>query len=284
MPSVPGNTDFNDGNSGLAHYTLNYRNTVYWGRRQCAALSSTVLTSLPSNLGNAVTNLTANDFRKGRIRNWLWQPDTVSISDALSSEREPSQDSAGTARTLCRMWYNYAGKTTPEVVGSDPRVTCIARLLPDGNSQYTIYNYYSPGSPGAGLASDNESTYSKPDGTIGTLTKWFTYSTNNIDLLSVSNSAGQFVNYGYTNHSLASITNALNQVTTLGWETTVTHNLQSIQFPSGKTISLSYYLPAFGIHPLTNAISALVKQISFQPEGTGLQYHSDQWTARSGDG
>ena len=267
-PTVPGHADFDDGNSGTNHPTLNYRNTVHWGRRQFTALSSNVQSYLATgSFSNALFNLTAADFKKGRTRNWLWQPDAVSISDALASEQDPSPDAAGSVTGL-RTWYDYAGKPSPEVTGSNPQVNCIARLLPDGSSQYTTYNYYASGSPGAGLASDNESTYSMPDGSVGLLTNWFGYAANNIDLTSISNSAGQFVNYGYTNHSIASITNALNQVTTLSWETTVTHNLQSIQFPSGKTISLTYYPPVYSGHFLfTNATSSLLKQISFQPEG-----------------
>ena len=92
-------------------------------------------------------------------------------------------------------------------------------MLPDGTSQYTTYNFYPLAvRPGGGLVSDNESSYSLPDG-IGVLTNWFGYAANGIDLTSVSNSAGQFWNIGYNGvHQVTSITNALNQVTGFTWE------------------------------------------------------------------
>ena len=185
--SIPGSPPFDDGTTGATHPTLDYRNTIYWGRRQCAALSSNVLAALPSNMSNALANLTANDFRKSRIRNWLWQSDSLSISESLSSEREPSPDAAGQIEDTNRIWYSYPGQspTTPEVVGSSPQISCIATVLPDGTSQYTTYNYYSQSYPwgGAGMVSDNETSYSLPGGTIGEMTNWFTYAANSIDVL-----------------------------------------------------------------------------------------------------
>ena len=56
---------------------------------------------------------------------------------------------------------------------------------------------------------------------LGVLTNWFAYAANSIDLTSVSNSAGQCWNLGYNGvHQVTSITNALNQVTGLTWDTT----------------------------------------------------------------
>jgi RHS repeat-associated protein len=240
--NIPGSPAFNDGTTGATHPTLDYRNTIYWGRRQCAALSSNVLAALPSNMSNALANLTANDFRKGRVRNWLWQSDSLSISESLSSEREPSPDAAGQIEDTNRIWYSYPGQspTTPEVVGSSPEISCIATVLPDGSSQYTTYNYYSQYYPwgGAGMVSDNETSYSKPDGSIGEVTNWFTYAGNSIDLLSMSNSAGQYVNLGYnTGHQIIAVTNALQQVTTVSWDSYA--NLTGIQFPSGESVTLN---------------------------------------------
>jgi len=244
-PTVPGVTDFDDGTGGTTHPTLDYRNTIYWGRRQFAALSTNVQSLLPSNMGNALTNLTAYDFRKGRVRNWLWQPDALSISECLSSERDPSPDAQGNVEAL-RTWYDYPGKPSPELEGASPQISCIARLLPDGTSQYTTYNYYpNTGFPyppiGAGLVSDSETTYTKPDGTIGLLTNWISYA-NSVEVSSVRNSLGQSEQYGYdVSHDLTAITNALQQVTSFSWDTF--DNLTGIQWPSGESVTLTrnYY-------------------------------------------
>jgi RHS repeat-associated protein len=267
-PTVPGQTDFDDGTSGANHPTLDYRNTFHWDRRQFAALSAGVLYNLPSNFSDALAYLTAADFRKGRLRNWLWHSDGISITESLSSERDPSPDAQGQIEGA-RTWYNYAGKPSPETVGSNPQVSCVARLLPDGSSQYTTYNYYSgiPGNPpGAGFVSYSKSSYSRPDGTVGTLTNWYHYAGNSVDLISVSNSAGQWWNLGYNdNHQINFITNALNQVTTVGWDS-YTFNLRSIQFPGGKSVDLNYY-DYFGPPDVRTNASALIQQITIQPEG-----------------
>jgi RHS repeat-associated protein len=241
-PTVPGVTDFDDGTGGGTHPTLEYRNSIYWGRRQFAALTAGVQNSLSSNMSNALNALTVNDFRKGRVRNWLWQPDSISISECLSSERDPSPDAQGQIEAL-RIWYDYPGKVATDTEGTSPQVSCLARLLPDGTSQYTTYHYYpqSPFIAGAGLVSDNETTYTKPDGSIGVLTTSFTYA-NAVDVSSVSNSVGQYVRYGYNSgHAITSITNALNQVMTFNWDSFA--NLTGIQFPSGESVTLNrdYY-------------------------------------------
>jgi len=262
--NIPGVTNFDNGKVGVTHPTLDYRNTIYWGRRQCAVLSSNVLAALSSNMSNALANLTANDFRKGRIRNWLWQSDSLSISESLSSEREPSPDAAGQIEDTNRIWYSYPGQSpnTPEVVGTSPQIGCIATMLPDGSSQFNTYNYY-PQSPliaGDGLVSDNETSYSLPGVGIGEVTNWFTYAANSIDLLSISNSAGWYENYGYnSSHQVVAITNALGQVATLSWNP----NLTGIQLPSGKSINFGYYASAT---PPTST-SSMLKWTTVQPEG-----------------
>ena len=285
-PTVPGQA-FDDGTTGglSGHNALTYRNTFHWGRRQFANLSTSAALAFSyfnqgfMTFSNALLNLNANDFNKADIKHWLLSSsDTVSITEGLSSEQDPSPDAAGTISGL-RTWYNYPGKPSGgnEELGSSPQVSCIARSLPGGTNQYTIYNYYPfppNGSyvgiyPYSGLVSDNESTYSKPDGSIGILTNWFNYATNNVDLIGVNNSAGQSWNYGYsTNHEITSATNALQQVTTLSWDNTLgTYNLLGVQFPSGKSIGLTYYTPFHPPRfPMTNT-SGLLKQVTIEPEG-----------------
>ncbi len=261
---IPGQTNFDNGSLGGNHSGLNYRNSIQWGRRQFVNLSSGVQANLPSNIPAALANLTAADFLKGRVRNWQWQGDGASISEMRGSEREPSPDAAGQIEGE-RTWYNYGGKADSATLGSNPQITCTARILPDGTAQYTSYNYYdnSPTTAGAGLVSDSEVSYTKPDGTAGVLTNWYHYAANSVDLISVTNSAGQYVNYSYNgSHQVVAATNALNQVTTLSWDSS-TLNLDSVQLPAGKSISLNYNAPAT---PPT-ATSAMLQQVVVLPEG-----------------
>ncbi len=251
------------------HYVLGYRNTFHWGRRQFAALSSGVQTSLASSdLASAITNLTAADYNKADLKHWLLSgADQLSITEALSSEQDPSPDAAGLIAGS-RTWYNYPDKPSPELLGDNPQISCIARILPDGSSQYITYHFYPSGYLyGGGMASDNETSYSLPDGTVGVLTNWFVYGSNGIDLASVSNSVGQFWNFGYNaNHEVTSVTNALNQVTGLTWDTT-TLNLTQVALPSGQTTALSYYASA---QPPGNT-SSLLESLTLQPQGLTVQ-------------
>ena len=274
---VPGQS-FDDGTSGSADFTLNYRNTFHWGRRQFAALPSGTQTLLSSgNLSNAITNLTLVDYNKAGLKHWLLSRfDEVSITEAVSSEQDPSSDTAGQNPGL-RTWYNYPNKPSPERLGDNPliddnaQVSCIARLLPDGSSQYTTYNFYPSGfHPGGGLVSDNESTYSLPNG-VGVLTNWFIYADNGIDVASISNSAGQSWNFGYNGiHQVTSVTNSLNQVTTLGWDSTTT-NLSLVSLPSGQTLTLSYYYPVHPPYVLLGNTNSMLQSISLQPQGLNIQ-------------
>jgi len=254
--NVPGQTNFDDGTGGVAHYGISFRNSYHWNRQQFAALSTNVQTTIagsgyfnPGNLGNGLALLTTNDYNKARLKHWLLLGsegnEPVSITEGLSSERDPSPDPAGQVPGM-RTWYNYTGKTAPNALGDNPQVSCVARVLPDGTSQYITYNFYPSAYPsasdtyGAGFASNNIASYSLPDGTVGTLTNWYGYASNSVDLVSVSNSAGQWWNLGYNgNHQITFITNALNQVTTVGWDP-YTFNLTGIQWPNGQSVSLAY--------------------------------------------
>ena len=256
-PLVPGKT-FDDGTTGSSgHQSLTYRNTFRWGRRQYAALASnytfTTMMSLsqiyqfsnPANsqsyFSGALSGLVAADYNKAESKHWtLDSGDQVSITGANTSDRAPSQDPAG-ATPGTRTWYTYVGQTSPDMLASSPQISCVARLLPDGTSQYTTYNNYSyPGTTVSSFVSDTESTYSKPDGSIGLLTNWFQYAANGIDLTCVSNSVGQYTKYGYNAYDqITSVTNSLNQVTTLSWDVGNTWNLTGITWPNGKSATLN---------------------------------------------
>src|SRR5439155_11085602 len=79
-----------------------------------------------------------------------------------------------------------------------------------------------------------------------------------------TNSLGQWVKLVYNAHHQANfITNALNQLTSLTWDASVTHDLLSVSLPSGETLTLGYY----GRFPFNNATTALLQSISLSPQG-----------------
>jgi YD repeat-containing protein len=220
-----------------------------------------------SEFASALSALSANDYTLADEKHWLLSSDLISITEGLSSERDPSPDLAGQIPGL-RTWYNYIGKPSPELLGTNPQIDCIARLLPNGDTQYTSYNYYpttlAPGFPaGAGFVSSNSSSYSIPNGANGALLTSFNYATNSVDLVSVSNSAGQYVNLGYnSNHQITAMTNALGQQTTLTWDS-FTLNLAGVVYPSGQSISASYNYPQ---NPASGT-SSMLQWLTIQPAG-----------------
>jgi RHS repeat-associated protein len=285
-PTVSGQS-FDDGNTGSFDSSLIHRNTYRWGRLQFDALSSNStfnvyigyalyweendnLASSATYFSEALAALSQNDFNKADLKHWLlWSGDDVSITESLSSERDPSPDIAGQIPGL-RTWYNYTGKPSgePELLGYNPQIACIARPLPDGTSQYTVYDFYASGSA-AGMVADNVSSYSTPNGTVGTLTNWFGYAGNGADLTSVSNSAGQYAVAGYNgNHEITAITNALGQVTTFNYDNYNTWNLTGIQWPGGATLNLNlFYGQWSGTNWIPNPNAGFIQEAQFEPQG-----------------
>ena len=263
-PTVPGQTNLDNGStSGLSgHGSLVYRNSFHWGRKQYASLStnynfSTDIASsynyqfsLPSysqtQFSNALVALSTNDYNKAELKHWMMSgSDNFSITESLSTQRDPSPDAAGNIPGM-RTWYNYMFKPSPELTYNYliiPQITSVSRLLPDGSSQYTTYGYYMNSSvypPCYWFAASNIVSYTKQDGTVGNLTNWYGYS--GADLLSVSNSAGQYFHYAYnTAHQVTAITNSLNQATRFTYDSY--NYLTQIQSPSGESITIypNYY-------------------------------------------
>ncbi len=142
----------------------------------------------------------------------------LSVTELISDERDPSPDAAGNTNGAWT-FYDYSNKSSPELAG-DPEVTCVARLLPDGTSQYTRSTYYAGYSPPLpGFVQNSETSITLPNGSPGELTNYFNYAANGIDLTNISNSAGQRMDFVYNaSHQVNYITNALNQLAILTWD------------------------------------------------------------------
>ena len=290
-PSVSGWT-FDNGtlsSPGGSYPGLQYRNTYEWGREQFAnAVPSANLYNWPpyNSLGHGLGTLAVADYHKARLKHWLLDkndPNQIAISDWLSSERPPSPDAAGL--TLApRTWYAYSGQPANNYYesGTEPLVGCVATVLPDGTSQYQARSYDLYGN-----LNTQRLSYARSDGTVGELTNFFAFATNNIDLLAVTNSAGQWANVGYNaNHQPVAITNALNQVATRTWDSG-THNLTGLSFPNGQTVGLTYagLLSQVALWPQGRVINFVaytngLPQV-IQETGTGLP---DLWLTNTWDG
>jgi RHS repeat-associated protein len=261
-PLVPG-VAFDDGTTGGGDNALYHRNSFHWDREQFANLSGT-----PRTTGPLTTYLGQADFQKATLKHWLIGTDGISVTETLSSTRDPSPDSGG-AIMGARTWYGYTNSTTCTDTNVTSEVSAIAQLLPDGTPQYTIYNYdYTPPFTGhpfgipTSYVSSNAQSFSESDGSVGALTTWFHYTNSHVDLYSVSNSIGQFEGRGYNaSHQVTSITNALGQVTVLGYDSS-THNLIATTNYSGQSINYTYNNGSAGSND-----AGFLYSVTVQPEG-----------------
>jgi RHS repeat-associated protein len=232
VPDVPGAT-FDAGSGNTQHPALYYRNTFHWDARQFAALSGQNWADLAGALGN----LTANDYRKAQLKHWLLGADEFTVSECVSGEREPSPDASGTGEGA-RVWYDYAGKPAgkPEVEGSEPLVSCVARVLADGTTHYTQTDYTV-----MGYARRTRESHTTAGGGVGVRTNSYGYSANGMDLTRITNGTQRLLSLAYhANRTLAFVTNALNEPTELGYWSG-TPKLGTVRWPGGLTASLNYY-------------------------------------------
>ena len=258
-PAVPivATHTFDAGVAGTSQFELEYRNSFHWDTRNYANLSSGVTNWLGSspfgwfNLSTAVTWLTTQDFRKAHLKHWLLgRGDHFSISEQLSSEREPSPDPGG-AGEAARTWFDYEGKTSPEVEGTTDKPGCVAWRLPDGTTHYVEQDYNLWGYPTEVRQSHTKGV------SLGVRTNYFDY-TAGLDLASISNSTGQRVTIHYnTFHQPTNIVDALGQVTDLHWDPQ-NHNFGGARGPGGWSVLLGLDAEGF---PST---------INWQPQGLGI--------------
>jgi len=182
---VPTNTPFGtlDYGSGSATNTLAgvcYRNSFYWGPRQFAGLSTGVF-----------SNLVANDYLRGRMQHWLEDTNQLYLSGYVSVKREPSPD--GVSEGL-KTFYDYQGKLPGYnfCAGSYPLPSVQAWRLPGGEThyEYLLFDYF-------GNITNDITTYTLPNGGLGTRTNQFIYGDNTYTyLLGTWNGTG-FQNTAY---------------------------------------------------------------------------------------
>jgi RHS repeat-associated protein len=171
------------------------------------------------------------DWSKARIYHWLHQSPSGNVSARiLESEKDPLEG---------RIWYNYPGQSTnfgapyyldAAYTGASSRPSVVARVMDDGTTQLSSYEYNALG---------------KVSNSIDPLGRSFTYiyATNNVDLL-----AGRMTHNG-KNELLSSATyNSQHQPLTItdaaGQMATLTYNsrgqILTIIDPKNETIAFAY--------------------------------------------
>jgi hypothetical protein len=178
-------------------------NSFYWGPRQYANLSTTVL-----------TNLASADFRNARDRNWLGHQDPApyvdSVSQSLNFEQEVSPDDMNTGPNIL---YGYIGVQ----LGSSDHSTNDALPIGIGYQTSVAGTFYIENT------TRNDLGYPTMVVDLGTdengisimKTNWYNYAANEIDLLQHLGPDGTMrEGYNYDNgHQVLTMTNALGEVT-----------------------------------------------------------------------
>ena len=225
VPSTA-NANFSFGNS-FDNSAMYDRNSFYWGRLQYELLSTNYLHS------GDIYQLTAADYLVSRLRHWLKHQDgSQRAGRTLSLERLPSPNAITEGQ---KTWYDYDWKSSTDTEGTEIMPSLIARVLPDGTTQFRRYlrNNW-------GLVTEGNSTYSKEDGTIDVRTTTYQYATNDIDIIAVTNPLGIRVSSNYFNahHQLLTNYNALDEMTV--WHYNERQQVVGIEYPSGL-VTTNYY-------------------------------------------
>lgn len=222
---------------------LNLRNSFHWGRRQFAALSTTNLTALT----NILANLTANDYRKGRLQHWL-KSGSNTVGDIVSLAREPSPDAGGTSEGPIT-WYDYTGKTNAACLGTQVLPLFGALVLPDGTTRFTRTERNA-----LGAVTNEISTYTS-NSVAALRTNTYTYATNLIDLVSATNALGvQVLSNSYNAyHQVLTNYNALGEMTVFTYDTS--NRLSTISLPTGQLTTNAYGSDGFVAQTIATGIS-----------------------------
>ena len=181
-----------------------YRNSFYWGRQQFANLSAEFQTTGATNWD--LTQLTSQDYVKARWRKWA-HSDDGGQSDALTMEQDPSPDGINPGEMT---WFTYPNQSSPYYQGSSSMPSLTIKVLPDGSQWYEQYQ-----TDQWGNRTNIISTWTQPDGSVGTRTNSYVYADNGQDLLATIRADGvTSASYGYnSNHQVLFQTNALGEVT-----------------------------------------------------------------------
>lgn len=157
-----------------------FRNSFHWGPMQYAHLST-----------QNMTNFTQNDYLLARMQHWLQDTDELDVTGYLSVERDPSPDGVNPGPMT---FYDYQSKTYNDQAGTSALPSVRAWQLPDGSTHYDylLFDYF-------GNITNWISTYTLPNGGVGTRTNQFLYA-NNTYTYSWGQSYGVGITYLYTTY------------------------------------------------------------------------------------
>jgi RHS repeat-associated protein len=216
---------------GFVNADLDVRNSFYWDKQ--------ALSMYPPD--NGIYNYT-----KAKITHWLLSSDGLAPVSTASSEKMPLEN---------RVWYSYAGQPHYSRIGPTAQPERIARVLADGITQLSQFEYNSLG---------NVTTTRDPVG------RRFTnvYDTNGIDLLERRQTRGTnselLASFTYNaQHLPLTSTDASGQTTTITYNsrgqklTSQNPKFETTTYAYGGTVPDGYLASITG--PLFNYVSAVTE-------------------------
>jgi RHS repeat-associated protein len=138
--------------AGMTNSGLDLANSFYWDKK--------AIEMYPPVNG-------VYDYTKARITHWAYNSDGT-VSGIAASEKAPLEN---------RVWYVYLGQSDTNHTGPSGSPSQVARILGDGTTQSSLYEYNS-------IGKTTKST--DPIGRVMT----YVYDTNNIDLLEIWQTTG----------------------------------------------------------------------------------------------
>jgi RHS repeat-associated protein len=222
---------------GIATFNayLDSRNSFYWDK---------------SAYQNALQPNGTLDYSKARIKHWVhWSGDTNYTAEPVESIKYPNEN---------RIWFNYPGQPNWSAgSGTLNKPTRIARVLDDGTTQLTQYEYNTLGN------------ITKAIDPLGRETQ-YSYASNQIDVLSIAqktaaSSVSTIAQFTYNSqHQPLTYTDAAGQTTTY------TYNAagQLTKETNPLNQSIRYVYNALGqLTSVVNANNATVLTLTYTPEG-----------------
>lgn len=244
-------------NVNLDGHINNRDNSNYWGPRQYAALSTTVL-----------TNLVTADFSSSRSRNWLHTDIAVgvhAVSPTLNIEQECSPDGSAPGRSV---WYGYEGKAAPYLESTNNGLPNNVGFPVNAGGSYYNENI---SRNALGHPTNRVSFGANGFCNLFIKTNRYIYAANDIDLLYHIGPDGitqETYTYGGS-HQATSMTDALGQVTTY----TYNGNFQvtSISRPTGLITTNIY-----------NSSGFLATTYDYTAGGSPVYYGTNTYTYTNG--
>jgi RHS repeat-associated protein len=209
--------------SGFTNSGLNVANSFFWDKKA---------TQLYPPVNGVY------DYTKARITHWAFNANGTP-SGIPASEKAPLEN---------RIWYSYAGQTDTNHAGSSANPNQVARVLDDGTTQLSQYQYNSIGK------------VTKVTDPVGRVTS-YVYDTNNVDLLTIyqknpagvsidpnSAAADKIGSYTYNSlHEPLMATDAAGK-TTIYTYTPAHGQIVTVQNAKGETTTYAYG-PVTGVPP-----------------------------------